>query len=560
MAIEACYHKKCYTSYTNFLNFNLTKTKTEKLYEKSYEHFCKEVIEKKLIKNKKVKFMRDLFNAFVKVVADIEGLDASSYRPHRLKARLRETYPGLLFHSPGRKNTSELVFSEHLTTGDIAEVTMDKYGDSQETQDSQEKTTTEIPTTSRKMEDEEQIRTLFHAAMMLQGKIKDCSDFYESWPPSPSEFTTENAARMVPPLLALFLSWLLGFSSAPNMDEHLKLKEKDYLKVISIAQDIIYVSSNGRRHTPKSLSLGMAVRQITGSYQLTRILNGFGNSVSHPTIRSFDTALASLALNSAVVIPEGITPGKFTMMVWDNIDFLEETPTGAGTTHVANGIIIQQAHDNEEQTIFRPRPKTSKKAVRSLKAPEQPLPTFILGKRESPRLLQFVNDEVNTSLVAHKPALLQSLMLDFIYVICKFFCDELSQSLPGWTGFNTQINEKPASISKVGYLPVVDAPVTDFATIFTILRRSLDIANKLQLQYTVLIFDEAVYAKVQQVRWKYEEFKSKFIVRMGEFHACMSYATAIACRFRDAGLQVSVGLVSSESFIGQMCTCTHEKK
>ena len=155
--------------------------------------------------------MRDLFNVFVKIVADIEGLDASSYRPHRLKARLRETYPGLLFHSTGLKNTSELVFSEHLTTDDIAEVTMDKYGDSQESQDSQEETTTEIPTTSRKMEDEEQIRTLFHAAMMLQGKIKDCTDFYESWPPSPSEFTTENAAKMVPPLLALFLSWLHGF-------------------------------------------------------------------------------------------------------------------------------------------------------------------------------------------------------------------------------------------------------------------------------------------------------------------------------------------------------------
>jgi hypothetical protein len=86
----------------------------------------------------------------------------------------------------------------------------------------------------------------------------------------------------------------------------------------------------------------------------------------------------------------------------------------------------------------------------------------------------------------------------------------------------TQITEKPVSISKVGYLPVVDAPVTDFATIYAILRKSLDIANKLQLQYAVLIFDEAVYAKAQQVRWKYEEFGSKFIVRMGEFHACMS--------------------------------------
>jgi hypothetical protein len=93
------------------------------------------------------------------------------------------------------------------------------------------------------------------------------------------------------------------------------------------------------------------------------------------------------------------------MMVWDNIDFLEETPSGAGTTHMANGIIIQQTHNNEEQSISRPRTQFSKKSVRSLKAPEEQLQTFILGKRESPRLLQFLNDEINTSLVAHRPLL-----------------------------------------------------------------------------------------------------------------------------------------------------------
>ena len=170
---------------------------------------------------------------------------------------------------PGKRNTSELVFSEDLTKGDIAEVNMDMYDDlSRDSQDSQEEIATDIPTTSKKITDEEQVRTLFHAAMMLQSQIKDCTNLYQCWPPSSSEFTTKNAAKMVPPLLALFLSWLLGFSSAPTMDEHLKLNEKEYLKVLSIAQDIIYITSNGRKHTPKSLSLGMAVRQITGSYQL----------------------------------------------------------------------------------------------------------------------------------------------------------------------------------------------------------------------------------------------------------------------------------------------------
>ena len=129
--------------------------------------------------------------------------------------------------------------------------------------------------------------------MILDEKIRSCENFYQSWPPSPSEFTTKNAEKMVPQSLLAFLSWLLGFSSTVSMSSYLDIAENEYLKVLSVAQDIIYVSSNGRKQTPKSLSLGMAVRQITGSYALTKILNGFGNSVSHPTVLSFDTALAA---------------------------------------------------------------------------------------------------------------------------------------------------------------------------------------------------------------------------------------------------------------------------
>jgi hypothetical protein len=49
-------------------------------------------------------------------------------------------------------------------------------------------------------------------------------------------------------------------------------------------------------------------------------------------------------------------------MVWDNIDFLEETPTGAGSTHMANGIIIQQTRDDEQLPTHR---KISSTAIKS---------------------------------------------------------------------------------------------------------------------------------------------------------------------------------------------------
>ena len=134
------------------------------------------------------------------------------------------------------------------------------------------------------------------------------------------------------------------------------------------------------------------------------------------------------------------------MMVWDNIDFLEETPTGAGSTHMANGIIIQQTRDDQLLPKHRQTSTTTtiKKLLRSLKAPEKQLYTYILGNEESPKLhAAAINCELETSVVTQNDSLDRRLMLDFMYTICKHYCDELSTILPGWTGFNTLISEKP---------------------------------------------------------------------------------------------------------------------
>ena len=55
----------------------------------------------------------------------------------------------------------------------------------------------------------------------------------------------------------------------------------------------------------------------------------------------------------------------------------------------------------------------------------------------------------------------------------------------------------------------------------------------------MLVFDEAVYAKVQHVRWKEETFFNRFVVRLGEFHTIMSYLSAMSKIFEDGGLKVN---------------------
>ena len=51
-------------------------------------------------------------------------------------------------------------------------------------------------------------------------------------------------------------------------------------------------------------------------------------------------------------------------------------------------------------------------------------------------------------------------------------------------------------------------------------------------------FDEAVYSKIQHVRWKERIFYDKFVVRLGEFHTIMSFLSAGSKIFEDRGLKV----------------------
>ena len=82
--------------------------------------------------------------------------------------------------------------------------------------------------------------------------------------------------------------------------------------------------------------------------------------------------------------------------------------------------------------------------------------------------------------------------------------------LPGWTGcFNMLVQGlKIPPVSKIRYLPMVDGSPSKYSTVYTALQRSMKIADELSLEKVVLVFDEAIYAKIQQIRWKDERFIS----------------------------------------------------
>ena len=101
----------------------------------------------------------------------------------------------------------------------------------------------------------------------------------------------------------------------------------------------------GQHKPPKHLLLPYAVKTLTGNTELIKTLNKLGHGISYSQLEENETALClqklAAASNQRVVLPACIKHHVFTNLAWDNIDRLEETLTGKGTSHRFNGIAIQ---------------------------------------------------------------------------------------------------------------------------------------------------------------------------------------------------------------------------
>ncbi|KAL2102045.1 hypothetical protein ACEWY4_003806 [Coilia grayii] len=377
-------------------------------------------------------------------------------------------------------------------------------------------------------------RLLYHAALTLKEILHKAAKSSQKlpWPPTANDLTLEKAFEVVPHQLLNFIAWASGIASEPT-DERVRVSLEDGRKILSSCQDIISLATRGRWLMPKQCSLAMAVRHMIGSAQLIGMLNGLGHCSSNSLVLEHDTALANLQMERGeIYIPESICAEVPVTLVWDNNDFGEETLSGKGTTHNTNGIVIQQVMGNDSAPV----PSTSRQRTRerSVNPPPLNLVTYRRGKRSGPQ-----SPVIRIDLQQDQNICAQTIgrRTDAAYFLMKV-PEAQGKVLPGWTGFNIMLkNDTVLPSTNVKYLPVIDASPTDLNTVHTILSHSLAIADSLKQTEVVLVMDQAIYSKAQEIRWQTNLYSERIVLRLGELHTTMAYLSCIGKLYADAGLQ-----------------------
>ena len=89
---------------------------------------------------------------------------------------------------------------------------------------------------------------------------------------------------------------------------------------------------NGRLLTPKSILFPLQIKDLTNNYELIATTNKLGHGVSYSVLQELLTEVAYNKTENLkegeVALPDICEIEKFTILVEDNIDRLEETLSG----------------------------------------------------------------------------------------------------------------------------------------------------------------------------------------------------------------------------------------
>ena len=283
----------------------------------------------------------------------------------------------------------------------------------------------ELNSPEYKPSNDDSILTLVHAALFIRGELIAMPGHIAL------NVSGEEAARLVPQNLNIFLRVLFGGQEAiadiadsyettteeDDEDDEVADLEAELCdsgnlennRITSIAQDIVYCVSGGKKWTPKHVGLALTLHQKTRSRKLVCLFNKAGHCLSYRQLMSVDTALAKATLESldpstGAVIPPNLKPSeheqtgevtnKLIHVTADNIDILNDTLDGNNTFHATQMVAFQRGGASTDEILKAMKPSREQ----SLSVPGELgkiiFPSGFKGKQEPVFQKEVDKDEV----------------------------------------------------------------------------------------------------------------------------------------------------------------------
>ena len=506
VAREVHYHASCRKDYTREAERHGTAPKDEDEIRKQTAHkaafdYIVKYVKESIFEGANVERMTMLKEKYQQfMLENSPQFYNKDYKTENLKHKLEKEFgKDIQFWQPNYR--SELVYSSHVPKGQAVESAFEVAASD----------------SKRLQEAALVLRRLIHTAYEESVKCP--------WPPSATFL--KSGAIGPPACVKQFFSVVLTGKSQD-------ISEVNSGRVNSFSQDICQAATRGQWVMPKHLLIGLTLRHLTGSAQVVTLIHRLGHCSSYSSILELETAMCRDIEERDSLIPLAILPHQniVTHFCWDNFDLLEETPSGAGTTHTAHGLIIQETKSTTDTPDEPPAhlPKTKERSFAC--TPAELEPCYLKDKCEP---------TLNLTETAKAPAISEEVKsTGLLWISCRAVKASPSPTVPGWAGWislTSADSEESTRLSTIEYMAPIFAPITDSSTVQHILRISQEASKQVSQTYTIVTFDLAVAKKAYAIVWQNQHEFRNVIVRMGAFHLTSAYMNALGKSLKGSGFE-----------------------
>lgn len=359
---------------------------------------------------------------------------------------------------------------------------------------------------------EEQMNIIKTAARLIKNDLKSIPTSSDSYPTITTD--AESHVRFLPASLSTFLSLLTS-------------KKNNALKVASIGQAIVQAARP--RVVISPLQIGLAV-QLHHNFA-----SRFFIDTLHHKLQMFNQ---NAALGQGTDIPS--FNGQFVQYAADNVDHNTRTLNGHNTFHGMGMIAVVTPGTKFSRNVAR-RQVTSEEISATGKVEIHPC-----GPRQ-------VNVEIKYKDLALVRAEDPTANLDILWKTSLLF----GNPRPSWTGMMQLVHQgRHQGKSSVMFLPMIDMNPSDVTCVSSTLHFVSEHAKQHRIANPIVTFDQPLWLKAFTIIQTEPENSDlrKIIVRLGAFHAEMSFLGSIGHLMAGSGLRELLELIYASNAVDHIMT------
>ena len=235
---------------------------------------------------------------------------------------------------------------------------------------------------------------------------------------------------------------------------------------------------------------------------LVNLFHSANHTIGITTIRRIDNSIANNILekyieNGCVYIPDNIERGTFVHYSCDNIDVLESTLDGRNTFHSTQMVAWQRKTQEErvvtqeERLAYKQDRNVSKETMKTFHELDKAI--LPQGKRPQPNL-GMDNTDAEGWFRNYDSEHIEAHIKDIGWLTARQF-EPNQQTAPTWRAYNESSSSVNPPMTKIGMLPILQAPADEYDTIATVINRFRSISRHFGQTHTVITADQPLYAR-----------------------------------------------------------------